>query len=157
MKNKLWILIIIALVILDQVTKFMAEELIAYNDSVEWIPNFLSMTHLHNEGAAWGLFQGQMWFFYIMSVIALGIFGYLAADIHFKKAFFYSTAIVLLISGTLGNFIDRIRFGWVVDFIDVYIFGYNYPVFNFADIFLTVGTILFGIDILFLESKRSKS
>jgi len=156
MKKYLWVLAIPLLVGLDQVTKFIAEDRIAYGVRIEWIPNFLYMTHLHNEGAAWGILPGQTWFFLIMSMIALAVFGYFAISIDFKKAFFYSISIVLLISGTIGNFIDRVRFGWVVDFIDVYLGNYNYPVFNFADIYLTVGTILLGIDILFLESKRVK-
>ena len=156
-KKYAWVLIIPCLVVLDQVTKYIAEESIQLGARVEVIPNFLYMAHVRNEGAAWGLFAGQMWFFYIMSAIALVIFGYFAVSINFKKAFFYSLSIVFLISGTLGNLIDRVQFGHVIDFIDVYIFSYNYPVFNVADILLTIGTIGLGIDILFLESKRSKS
>lgn len=152
-----WILMIPLFVGLDQITKYIVEETIDLGTRIEVIPNFLYMAHIRNEGGAWGLFTGQMWFFYIMSVIALTIFGYFAASINFKKAFIYSLSIVFLISGTLGNLIDRVQFGHVIDFIDVYIFTYNYPVFNVADILLTAGTIGLGIDILFLESKRKKA
>ncbi len=154
MKSWSVLLIILALVGLDQLTKFIAEELILLNESVVWIENFLYITHHHNEGAAWGLLQGEMWFFYIVTAFALAVFGYFSMDINFRTAKIYSIGIILLIAGTLGNFIDRIRFGWVVDFIDVYIFGYDYPIFNFADSYLTIGVILFAIDLLFLEAKR---
>jgi len=152
-----WVIAIPLLVLLDQLTKYAAESNIDLGTQVEIIPNFFYLTHLRNEGAAWGLFQGQMVFFYVVSALALAIFGYFAASINFKKALIYSLSIVFLISGTLGNLIDRVQFGFVIDFIDVYIFTYDYPVFNVADILLTAGTIGLGIDILFLESKRSKN
>jgi signal peptidase II len=154
MKSWSVLLIILALVGLDQLTKFIAEANIPLNESVVWIEDFLYITHHHNEGAAWGLLQGAQWFFYIVTAFALAVFGYFSMDINFRTAKIYSIGIILLIAGTLGNFIDRVRFGWVVDFIDVYIFNYDYPIFNFADSYLTVGVILFAIDLLFLEAKR---
>lgn len=154
MKSWSILLIILALVGLDQGSKYLAEATIPLNESVIWIDQFLHITHHHNEGAAWGLLQGAQWFFYIVTAFALGLFGYYAMEIDFKRAKVFSAGILLLIAGTLGNFIDRVRFGYVVDFIDVYIFTYDYPIFNFADSFLTIGVILFAVDLLFLEAKR---
>jgi signal peptidase II len=154
MKSWPILIVILALVGADQLSKYLAEAAMPLNDSVAWIEGFLYITHHHNEGAAWGLFPGATWFFYIVTAIALSVFGYLSMDIDFKRAKFYSVGIVLLIAGTIGNFIDRVRFGYVVDFIDVYIFSYDYPIFNFADSYLTIGVILFAIDLLFFEAKR---
>jgi signal peptidase II len=154
-KKNTWIFVVPILIALDQFTKFIVEASLELGETVVVIENLFHWTHLRNDGAAWGLFSGQMLFFYIMSAFALVVFGYFAASIDFKKAPIYSVAIVLLISGTLGNLIDRVQFGFVIDFIDVYIFGYNYPVFNVADIFLTVGTLMLGFDLLFLEKRRT--
>lgn len=154
MKSLRVMIIVLALVGLDQLTKFIAEEQLLLNESVVWIDQFLYITHHHNDGAAWGILEGQMWFFYVITAFALGVFGYLSMDIDWPKAKLYSIGIVLLLGGTLGNFIDRVRFGYVVDFIDVYIFTYDYPIFNFADIYLTIGTALFAVDLLFFADKR---
>ncbi len=156
MKSWPILLLILGLVGLDQVSKAIAEAAIPLNDSVAWIEGFLYITHHHNEGAAWGLLQGAQWFFYIVTAFALAVFGYFSMEIDFKNARFFSFGIVLLIAGTIGNFIDRVRFGYVVDFIDVYIFTYDYPIFNFADSYLTIGVILFAIDLLFFEAKRKQ-
>ena len=156
MKSWPILLLILGLVGLDQVSKAIAEAAIPLNDSVAWIEGFLYITHHHNEGAAWGLLQGAQWFFYIVTAFALAVFGYFSMEIDFKNARIFSVGIVLLIAGTIGNFIDRVRFGYVVDFIDVYIFTYDYPIFNFADSYLTIGVILFAIDLLFFEAKRKQ-
>ncbi len=164
MPNKFKILIgsVIGLVALDQFTKYLVDTRIYYNyttragESFTIIPSFLKLTHHRNTGAAWGSFEGQLVFFIIITIIALGVFIYLAKDIDYKKMFFYSLGITLLIGGTLGNFIDRLfrHDNAVVDFIDTYIFGYNFPVFNVADMALTIGMIAFAIDIFLLEPKR---
>jgi signal peptidase II len=69
---------------------------------------------------------------------------------------FYSVGISLMIGGTIGNLIDRVFRGYVIDFLDFDIFGYSYPTFNVADMALVIGVIMFAIDILFLETRRNK-
>jgi len=158
-KNQWWIafLLVFGLILLDQLTKLWITEAIEYRSSIRVIENFLYITHHHNEGAAWGILQGQTWFLYATTIFALGIFGYFLKDIAFKGKLIFSIGILLLISGAIGNFIDRIFLGYVIDFIDVYIFSYDYPIFNLADSYLTIGMILFAIDILILEPKREKN
>lgn len=146
--------IILGLIGLDQLTKTLIVAFTEYRESIPVIDNLFYITHHYNEGAAWGILQGQSWFFYITTLFALVIFGYFAKDLSFKDKPWYSIAIVLLIAGALGNFIDRVLFGYVIDFIDVYIFSYDYPIFNFADSYLTVGMIIFALDLLLLEPKR---
>lgn len=141
-------------IVLDFISKLWASESLQGEPSIALIPSFLYLTYHTNPGAAWGILQGQQLFFAAITMVALAIFFYWALTADFKEKFFYSWALVLLIGGTIGNFIDRVRFGYVIDFIDVYLGSYNFPIFNIADAALTVGVIAFSFDLLFLESKR---
>ena len=146
------ILIILGIVILDQVTKIMIVNEVAYAANNVVIPGFFSITHRVNTGAAWSVFEGQMTMFYIITVVALVIFGYYFKDVDFKNKKMYSLGISILIGGTIGNFIDRIRVQGVIDFLDFVIFGYDFPVFNVADIALNVGIGLFIIAVMFYDN-----
>ena len=101
------------------------------------------------------MFEGNYVFLFSITVVALLFFGYLFKDVAMtKQKWAYSAGLALMIGGTIGNLIDRIRLGYVVDFLQ-FIFGsYAFPTFNVADSALTVGVILFAVDILFLEKKR---
>lgn len=132
-------LILLVLVALDQISKFVIFENVADNTKV--IENFFYITKVKNAGAAWGSFSGQMWLFYIVSVIAL-YFMYKFYRESFNKPKYFRYAIILMISGTIGNLIDRILFGYVRDFLNFYIFTYDYPVFNVADMALVIGVFL---------------
>ncbi len=142
------------LIVLDQVTKWAAQLFLRGSEAIELIPSFLYLNYHINPGAAWGMLEGQFYLFVLITFAALGLFLYLAKDNGFKDKPFYSLAIVLLIAGTIGNFIDRVRFRYVIDFIDVYIFSYDFPIFNVADMALTIGVFLFAIDLLFFEKRR---
>ena len=124
-------------------------------DSVKVIKNLLYITSHRNEGAAWGILQGKMWLFYIVTIVVLVIL------VMFFKSEGYGKPLIqfglsLLIAGSIGNFIDRLFRSEVVDFIDTYIFGYNFPIFNVADAALTIGVIVLIIVILF-EGKEEKA
>ena len=109
------------------------------NQSIEIIPNFLNITYVHNIGAAFSLFEGARWFFIITAIIILNvIYLFFIKDKTLKNGeiILYS----LLISGIIGNLIDRILFGYVIDFIDVNIF--NFAIFNLADSFIVIAVIL---------------
>lgn len=160
-KYQISLLIILALTVLDQLTKYLIVWLIPYNfdnpnliPSYQIIPNFLYITHHHNDGAAWGILSGQMIFLFIITGFALLMFAFLFKDIDYKAKKMYTYAIIFLIAGTIGNFIDRLFLGYVIDFIDVYLGNYDFPIFNVADSLLTIGMIMFAYDILFLERKR---
>lgn len=146
---------ILGVVIFDQLTKQLVADALRLGDSIEIIPSFLHITYHINTGAAWGMFPGETTFFAIVTVIALVVFGVLAREMHFGTKPFYSIGVALLIGGTLGNFIDRMVYAYVIDFIDVYIINYNFPVFNIADAALTIGWVLLAIDIIFYNPKRT--
>ena len=144
-------LIILFLVVLDQITKFWIVNTITYRMDIPIIEGFFNLSYQVNDGAAWSIFRGQMVFFYLISIIALGIFFYFFKDVNFKTKKVYSFGVSFLIAGTLGNFIDRVRIQGVIDFLDFKIFGYDFPVFNVADICLNLGIALFIIAILFFD------
>ncbi len=147
-------LIVMGLIALDQWTKWLAQATLQGREAIELIPSFLYLRYHINPGAAWGLLEGQFYFFVLITFAALAVFTYWAKDNAFKTKPFYSLALVLLISGTIGNFIDRVRFRYVIDFIDVYIFTYDFPIFNVADMALTIGVALFAIDLVFFDKRR---
>ncbi len=162
MKRKtlhLGILIAASLIALDQITKALIRMFVDEGDegAIVLIPSFLQINHHWNEGAAWGMLPGAIGFFIAITLVALGVFGYLFWDADFQKKPLYSIGVTLLIAGTLGNFIDRLVFAAVLDFIDfvIPIVRYDFPIFNVADICLTIGMTLFVVDILFFEKKRS--
>lgn len=142
-------------IILDQVTKALAVANLKGKPPVKVIKNFFYLTYTENDGAAWGIFEGKLWLFYIITILALGLFVYMLKDFDLKNNLLYSISLAIIISGTFGNFIDRVFRKYVVDFIDVDIFSYkSFPIFNVADIFLTVGVALLLFDILFGKSKH---
>ncbi|MDU4792593.1 MAG: signal peptidase II, partial [Staphylococcus sp.] len=121
-------------------TKKIITAIMNIGDSYEVIPHFLNITSHRNNGAAWGILSGKMGFFYIITLIILAvlIIFYIKET---KYNAFMQVAISLLFAGALGNFIDRLFNGEVVDFIDTNIFGYDFPIFNIADSSLTIGVI----------------
>lgn len=151
----IWSTFIIILIALDQLTKFLIVKSLEVGESIKVISNFLYITSHRNQGAAWGILQGKMWLFYIVTIVVLVILfmffkneGYGRPDVQL--------GLSLLIAGSIGNFIDRLFRGEVVDFVDTYIFSYNFPIFNVADAALTIGVIVLIIVILF-ESKEEKA
>ena len=149
----IYLFVILFLVGLDQLSKSIIVQTIKLNDYIVVIKDFFNITYVQNRGAGFSILQGQMTFFYIITVIALIVLTYLLLKSKDKLS---KTAYLLMIGGAIGNFIDRLLLGYVVDFLDFYIFGYNYPVFNLADSFLTVGVILMVISVL-LEKKDANT
>ena len=151
MKKKYYVgislLVAFLIIVIDQVTKWIIASSMKIGDSYEVIPHFLNITSHRNNGAAWGILSGKMFFFYIITVIILIVL----VLFFIKEAqynLFMQLAISLLFAGALGNFIDRLFNGEVVDFIDTNIFGYDFPIFNVADSSLTIGVILVIIALL---------
>ncbi len=151
----IWSTFIIILIALDQLTKFLIVKSLEVGESIKVISNFLYITSHRNQGAAWGILQGKMWLFYIVTIVVLVILfmffkneGYGRPDVQL--------GLSLLIAGSIGNSIDRLFRGEVVDFVDTYIFSYNFPIFNVADAALTIGVIVLIIVILF-EGKEEKA
>jgi signal peptidase II len=143
------------IILVDQWTKELVVRHMELYDSIPLVKDFLYLTSHRNKGAAWGMLQGQMWFFYIVTVIVvIGIIYFLIK--HTKDEPFLGWPLSLILGGAIGNFIDRVFRGEVVDFIDVYIFTYNYPIFNIADSALVVGAITIIIATLFDNKKKEE-
>jgi lipoprotein signal peptidase len=151
------ILTIIVLIALDQLTKYIAVTNLQPIHKVVLINGFFNLTYIENRGAAFGALQGARWFFVILAaavIIAGGI--YYARMPKTKKTLLLRISMLLIGGGTIGNVIDRLFRTYVVDFLDFIIFGYDFPVFNLADIFIVVGTGLLMIYILRWETERNK-
>lgn len=127
-------------------------------DSVEVIPGFVSFIHVQNKGAAWGMMSNNTIFLTILSaiILALMIVFYVlrVRQVKEKSSMWLSVSMGLVAGGCLGNMIDRIAFGYVRDFINFEFI--SFPVFNIADVALTVGVIVVAIYFLFFYSKEDK-
>lgn len=140
-------LIFLFLLGIDQASKFYIDSTFKLNEHLSIIPNFFRITYTRNEGAAWSILEGKMVFFYIVSVLAIILLGYFYK--HTKKQEYMSRlGIVFMLSGTIGNFIDRLQFQYVRDFLDFQIFGYDFPIFNVADMALCIGVFLVILDVV---------
>lgn len=147
------ILIVIIGLILDIITKLNIVNNYDLYESKEIITNFFSITYIQNNGAAWSILEGKMLFFYIITIVALGFILYLYKSCNSS---FQRLSIALVMAGTIGNFIDRIRLGYVVDFLNFIILGYDFPVFNVADMCLVVGCTLLIISFIKEEKQNGK-
>ncbi|HLR39098.1 MAG TPA: signal peptidase II [Jeotgalicoccus sp.] len=140
----------IVIIFLDQATKLLVVKFMELGESIPLIDGFLYLTSHRNEGAAWGMLQGRMWLFYIITVFVIVVL-VMFYKREAKTSLLLQTSLVLLMAGAIGNFIDRLFFQKVVDFVDTVIFGYDFPIFNVADASLTVGVILMMIQIFFFD------
>jgi signal peptidase II len=142
------------IIALDQFTKWLVVINMEVRESIPVIENVLYLTSHRNEGAAFGILQGQMWLFYIATVGVVAAIIYMIQT-QLNGSRWYGIALSLVLGGAVGNFIDRVLEGAVVDFIDMYIFTYNYPIFNVADMALVAGVIMVIIHV-FMEEKRQE-
>lgn len=150
--------IILAVVCADQVSKYWIVEHFTLHESKVVIPEFFNLTYLTNNGAAFSILAGQpaMWrqvFFVGAACVALTII-WIAQRSYGRRSRLYSVAFALIAGGAIGNLIDRIRLGYVVDFLDVYVGQYHWPAFNIADSAITVGVTLFIVHNLLFDRQR---
>lgn len=132
---------------LDQASKYMISTLMELHTSFSIIPDFFHFTYVQNFGAAFSILDGNRLFFIVIGVLSLIVLYYVF--IKNKKLKTIDTITYsMLIAGILGNLIDRIGRGYVVDFLDFTILGYNFPIFNLADIFIVISVILLLYTIL---------
>ena len=140
-------LIAIFVILLDQITKWLIVNNMYLGESITIIDKVLYITSHRNSGAAWGILQGRMWFFYVITIaVIIAIMYYLHKEA--KGKWLLGVSLAFMLGGAIGNFIDRVLRKEVVDFIHTYIFGYNFPVFNIADSALVIGVILLMIQML---------
>ena len=136
---------------IDQITKFIVDSNMALGQSITIVDDFFNLTYVRNTGAGFSILEGQMTFFYVITLVALCFLLYLLFTSN-NESKFYILSILMMIAGTLGNFYDRIVYQYVIDFLDFIIIGYDFPVFNFADICLTVGVGIYLL-VYFIELK----
>lgn len=162
MNKKFWIkfsvmvAIIVAILVLDLVTKYVLDATLSFNDSKTIIPHLFNFKLVHNIGAAWGVLAGKQVFLIALSVVFLAIFiGYYIKEKN--KTWLLNVTFGLLIGGCLGNLYDRIFVGYVRDFIQ-FDFWQSFPVFNFADVALSFGVVLFVIYLVlyFVRLKKTE-
>jgi len=139
-KNIFIFSITLFIVILDQITKFFIRQELQLNQSIPIIRNILNFTHTTNTGSAFGLFKGLNLIFILFSfIVIIVIFRYLKKIKENERLLQF--AVGSLSGGTIGNLIDRIFYGYVIDFIDFRV----WPVFNIADSFITISVIFIAV------------
>lgn len=141
------------IIALDQFTKYLTVQSIDLYEVVEFIPGILSWMYIQNTGAAWSILEGQMWFFYIVTAFVVAALIYYLQK-YGKTSRLFSIAMSFILAGSLGNFIDRIRLGYVVDMIRLEFI--DFPIFNVADMALTIGVILTILYVLVDERKNKQ-
>ena len=155
MRRKIIIpLTIVLLIVLDQLVKWAIVSNIKLGEVKGFIPSIMSLTYLQNTGAAFSILENQQWLFTIITLLVIGgAIWYLIKNI--KGSFWLISGLTLIIAGGLGNFIDRLRQGFVVDMFQVDFI--NFAVFNVADTYLTFGVLIMLLVIIKEENNESES
>ena len=155
------IIAVVVLILLDQGTKLWALASLKTIHNMTLVEGFMDLTFVENRGVAFGMFSGQRWFILLLTgIIAAGLIWFYVTMPKKKEYFPLRVSLVLVLSGAIGNIIDRLFRGYVVDFFEFTFF--EWPVFNVADIYVVVGVILLALMIIFvvkdedLELKKKK-
>jgi signal peptidase II len=152
-----WLWLSGVVIMLDQATKFLASRLLELYSPVPVLP-FVNLTLAHNPGAAFSFLAGasgwQRWFFVIVAVVVSAvILEWLRRLPRHEKAVAVSLALIL--GGAIGNVIDRVLYGYVVDFVDFYYGTWHWPAFNVADAAISVGVVILLVDSFVPQKKRT--
>lgn len=147
------------IIILDQVSKYAAIKYLKHQRPLVIIENFFQLIYVENRGAAFGILQGKRVLFLIITIAVILIISFYLIKYYNQLNPLTRISLAMLIGGAVGNFIDRARFGFVVDFISIKLINrYDFPVFNIADICVVISTIFIVYLVLFdkLEIGESK-
>jgi len=145
-KYTLFFLILVPVLALDQWTKSYIDSVMSLHDSIPIIQGFFNITYIRNPGAAFGFLAGaspafRSIFFLAVTAVAICLILYFIMKSS-REGILLTTSLSLILSGAVGNLIDRVRFGEVIDFLDVYLGSYHWPAFNVADAAITIGAVL---------------
>ncbi len=144
---------IFIIAILDQAAKVFAAGLLQSVKTVPLWENVFHLTYVENSGAGWGIFSKHTWLLTaVTALIIVAAVTYMVVKRPKNRVFL--TGFTFLIGGAVGNFIDRVRMGYVIDFFDFTLI--DFPVFNVADCFITVGAIIFAVYVIFLSDKKEE-
>lgn len=150
-----WIIIIAGLSTADQLIKRLVVQLLPGNTNQVVINSFFYLVNRRNTGAAWSFLADQSWGIVVLSILsAIASVAMVALTLIIKKKR-YQAALALMAAGAIGNLIDRIRDGGVIDYLDFHFGTYIFPTFNLADICLVIGTILLSLFVLFDKDQGS--
>ena len=152
-----WLWLSTIVIVLDQITKNIADNNLQYRNPVEVIPGFFNLTLLYNQGAAFSFLSNaggwQRWFFVTISTVISIILVFWLCKIEAHKRML-AIGIALILGGAIGNLIDRSAYGYVIDFVQVYYSTYYFPAFNIADSAISIGAALLILD-MFMDKKPS--
>ncbi len=155
-----YLLITLIFLSLDQFSKLWVKGTLYFGDRIIVIPGILDITYVENSGGAFGIFGGlsapyKTIIFTVFALAAIALILYYIIKITLDSPSIY-WGLALILSGAIGNFVDRLRLGYVVDFINLHYKNYHWPVFNVADMTICIGLAVIGISYLFLSSKEKK-
>ena len=153
--NKKTYIIAVLVLIIDQVSKSLVEIFLNLHENFTVIKNFFYITVAHNTGGAWSIFSNHSYLFIVASVIAILLL--IKFMFGFKNNFRNNLAFGFLFGGIFSNLADRVFLGYVRDFLDFKLFGYDYPIFNIADVTIVVGVLLLVVAVIKGEDKRDKN
>ncbi len=146
----------IFLAVADQATKMAVVANFKLGESIKLIPGLFNLTYITNKGAAWGILHGKIW---LLTIISIAVFAMIIWKIRTLTEGWNERylAMFMIISGIIGNSIDRIWRREVVDFLDFHISGHHWPAFNVADSAITVGVAIYVISILFRKTENANA
>jgi signal peptidase II len=160
MKRKYWVLLIFCfgILLLDQWTKHLIVQRLPLYQKVEVVQGFFNIIHVRNTGGAFGIFGGEKGglgsiLFVVVSLMAIGVILFLFIKIKEDEKIL-ALSFSLVLSGAIGNLIDRLRYGEVVDFLDFHLSTYHWPAFNVADSAICIGIGLMALELLIRDSRR---
>ncbi|NLC67486.1 MAG: signal peptidase II [Clostridiaceae bacterium] len=150
----IWIIIAVIIIAADQASKHIIVKHVEYNSLIPVINKFFYITYHENKGAAWGILQNRLYILIPLTIVVSAVMVYILVKTESRML---KLSLSFVLGGAIGNLIDRISKGKVVDFLDFYFGKYNFPTFNVADTFIVIGTILLAVFVLFFYEKTGLS
>jgi signal peptidase II len=159
--RRLELILVVLIIIADQVTKALVRRAVELHDTIEVIPGFLSLTRVHNTGAAFGMFNAMDFPFKtavltVIATLALAGVTWYAVTVPPNDRL-ARIGVASILGGAIGNLIDRATVGYVLDYVDAYYQGWHFWAFNVADAAISIGVVLMVLDLLGLGRRASNS
>jgi len=150
--NMIYVFLFLILLIIDQYSKFIVHGTLYVGDTIPIIDNFFNLTYVQNRGVAFGLFQGKIDIVSILALVAIGLILFYFCKNFKKISFLERIAYTMIFAGAIGNMIDRLFRGFVIDMLDFR--GIWSFIFNFADVWINIGVVLIIVEHVFFNRKK---